>query len=115
MTGSRRADVMTRVSGSGHSMTRPAGSTCERGGGTPPGGESAREALDLIRAGSAVYHEARWYGVQRAMRARASDWEIALALGMSISATRERIDRIRTRERELGPDAEGRAAAPRRR
>ncbi len=68
-----------------------------------PGGESVRDALDLIRAGSAVYHEARWYGVQRAMRAGASDWEIALALGMSISETRERMDRIRTRERELGP------------
>ncbi|MFJ9924336.1 hypothetical protein ACIRSF_34190 [Streptomyces rubiginosohelvolus] len=46
---------------------------------------------------------------------RASDWEIALALGMSIFETRQRIDRIRTRERELGPKAEGQATAPHRR
>nr|WP_233109095.1 hypothetical protein [Streptomyces sp. 14R-10] len=60
---------------------------------------------DLIRAGSAVYSHSRWYGVHRAMQAGATDWEIALALRMSISATRERMDRIRATEREL---AEGR-------
>ncbi|MFD4595643.1 hypothetical protein [Streptomyces rubiginosohelvolus] len=65
------------------------------------GGESVRDALDLIRAGSAVYSDSRWYGVHRAMRAGATDCEIALALRMSISETRERIDRICAREREL--------------
>ncbi|MEU5971872.1 hypothetical protein [Streptomyces globisporus] len=112
MTGSRRADVMTRLGQRALDDAARRFYVCARRMHTP-GGESARDALDLIRAGSAVYHDARWYGVQRAVRAGASDWEIALALGMSISETRERIDRIRTRERELDPGAEGRATAPR--
>ncbi|MFG2768135.1 hypothetical protein [Streptomyces rubiginosohelvolus] len=114
MSGSRRADVMTRLGQRALDDAARRFYVCARRMHAP-GGESAREALDLIKAGSTVYHDARWYGVQRAMRAGASDWEIALALGSSISDSRWLLDRIRMRERELGPGAEGWATAPRRR
>ncbi|WP_097983006.1 hypothetical protein [Streptomyces sp. f150] len=104
MTGSLRADTMTRLGQQALDDAARRFYVCAWRMHTP-GDESVRDALDLIKASSTVYHDARWYGVHRAMRAGATDWEIAMALGMSITETRHRIDRIRERDREL---AEGR-------
>lgn len=69
-----------------------------------PGGGDMHDALDLIKLSSGVYHYARWHNVLQAVRAGATDGQIAIALGMSIPDTRDLIDRIRARPRALaGP------------
>ncbi|MFK0132355.1 hypothetical protein ACIQRZ_18620 [Streptomyces rubiginosohelvolus] len=100
MTGTTHADLMARLGQRALDDAARQFSVCARRMHAP-GGESVRDALDLIRAGSAVYSHSRWWGVHRAMQAGATDWEIAFALRMSISETRERMDRIRADEREL--------------
>ncbi|MGW8985063.1 hypothetical protein ACWGQ9_20655 [Streptomyces parvus] len=103
MTGSTHADLMARLGQRALDDAARQFYAAARRMHTP-GGESVRDALDLIKVGSTVYSDSRWYGVHRAMQAGATDWEIALALRMSISATRERIDRIRESEREFAED-----------
>ncbi|MFC9033693.1 hypothetical protein [Streptomyces arboris] len=59
------------------------------------------DALDLIKLSSSVYHNARRDGVLQAVRAGATNGQIAIVLGLSIPDTRDLIDRLRARDREL--------------
>ncbi|MFF2721555.1 hypothetical protein [Streptomyces sp. NPDC058011] len=54
-----------------------------------PGGGDLHDAPDLITLSSRAYHYARWHGVLQAVRAGATDGQIAIALGMSMPDTRD--------------------------